>query len=120
MTSKIKGSQLYGAMVIAMEEALKLGRANEVYIDPSTKKILGRLRVNFRQINSPLIAMAANFSFRNNLKLAYKAYEQCGLPHPTRKKKSADSHLKIPLTEQKADKPRSASTPACATEKYEH
>jgi radical SAM superfamily enzyme YgiQ (UPF0313 family) len=72
----------------------------------SMKKILTRLRVNFRQINSPLIAMAANLSFRNNLKLAYKAYEQCGLPHPARKRQKADSLAKIPLTEQKTSKSR--------------
>lgn len=41
MISKVRGAKLYGAMVIAMAEAMKLGRVSEVYIDKETKKIMG-------------------------------------------------------------------------------
>jgi radical SAM superfamily enzyme YgiQ (UPF0313 family) len=104
---------------LSRDEVMK----EKIYCDKtfySTKKILGRLCVNFRQINSPLIAMAANLSFRNNLRLAYKAYEQCGLPHPARKRQTSGSHLNIPLEEQKVGKPHPVSSPACITEKYKH
>jgi hypothetical protein len=46
----------------------------------SAKKILSRLCGNWRHRYSPLIAMAANLSFRNNLRIACKAYEQFDLP----------------------------------------
>jgi len=46
----------------------------------STKRILTRLSGNFWQRRSPLIAMAANLSFRNNLRLAHKACQQLDLP----------------------------------------
>jgi radical SAM superfamily enzyme YgiQ (UPF0313 family) len=45
----------------------------------STKKILSRLSGNFWQRRSLLIAMAANLSFRINLRLAHKAYRQFDL-----------------------------------------
>lgn len=41
MLSKERGSRLNGAIVIALEEGLKLGRASEVYIDQQAKQILG-------------------------------------------------------------------------------
>jgi radical SAM superfamily enzyme YgiQ (UPF0313 family) len=46
----------------------------------STKRILGRLSRNFWQRRSPLIAMAANLSFRNNLRFADEACRQFNLP----------------------------------------
>lgn len=42
----------------------------------STRRILSRLRGNFWQRRSPLIAMAANLSYKNNLCLVRKAYQQ--------------------------------------------
>jgi len=46
----------------------------------STRKILSRLSANFWQRRSPLIAMVGNLSFRINLRLAHKAYQQFDLP----------------------------------------
>ena len=45
----------------------------------STKRIVSRLCGNFWQRRSPLIAMAANLSYRNNHRLAHKAYQQFDL-----------------------------------------
>lgn len=39
--SKVRGASVYGAMVIAMAEGLKVGRASEIYIDPAARKIVG-------------------------------------------------------------------------------
>lgn len=39
--SKVRGASVYGAMVIAMAEGLKVGRASEIYIDPTARKIIG-------------------------------------------------------------------------------
>lgn len=41
MTTKVIGSRLYGAMVIAMAQAVKLGRVHEIYIDPAARRISG-------------------------------------------------------------------------------
>ena len=42
----------------------------------SAQRIVSRLCGNFWQKRSPLIAMAANLSYRNNLRIARKAYRQ--------------------------------------------
>jgi len=47
----------------------------------STKRILSRLRGNFWQRRSPIIAMVANLSYKNNLCLVRKAYQQFELSH---------------------------------------
>jgi len=47
----------------------------------STKRILSRLCGNFWQMRSPIIAMAANLSYKNNLSLVRKAYQQFELSH---------------------------------------
>ena len=41
MSSKERGSRLYGAMVIALAEGLRIGRVCEVYIDKPAKQIMG-------------------------------------------------------------------------------
>jgi radical SAM superfamily enzyme YgiQ (UPF0313 family) len=46
----------------------------------SARRILTRLSANFWQRRSPLIAMVGNLSFRINLRLAHKAYQQFDLP----------------------------------------
>ncbi len=68
----------------------------------SMKRILSRLCGNFWQRNSPLIAMAANLSFRNNLRIAQKAYEQFDLPYSPQNG-TGTSHLfhqNIPVGEE--------------------
>ncbi|MFZ1985500.1 MAG: PRC-barrel domain-containing protein [Desulfatitalea sp.] len=45
MSAKVRGSRLYGAMVIALAEGQRLGRVSEVYIDKETKRIQG---ISFR------------------------------------------------------------------------
>jgi sporulation protein YlmC with PRC-barrel domain len=41
MHSKERGSKLYGAMVITLDEGIRIGRVYEVYIDKAAKQIMG-------------------------------------------------------------------------------
>lgn len=41
MSSKVRGSKVYGAMVIAMDEGIRVGKAFDVYIDKESRQLRG-------------------------------------------------------------------------------
>jgi radical SAM superfamily enzyme YgiQ (UPF0313 family) len=67
----------------------------------SIQRILGRLCGNFWQRHSPLAAMAANLSYRNNIRIACKAHRQFNLSGSQAIKYTSENRIRISCLKEK-------------------
>jgi radical SAM superfamily enzyme YgiQ (UPF0313 family) len=67
----------------------------------SIRRILSRLYGNFWQRRSPLAAMAANLSYRNNIHIAFKAHRQFNLFGSQEIKYTSESQIRISCLKEK-------------------